>query len=313
MMHDWATQVAWVQASMMSLQASMMSQMGWPLPQEYEAEYADYAEQEEGFHEIDISGELLQEEGFREIDISGTLLRVSSEGIAEVEKATLAADCLRLQLATVKNTLEYVSDAVYLLPAGDDVEPRAARALRQVDELLRQQAAQEAPPLPAAAVKSLRVLQRHSADVVLLACSRFISQTILQSQGVPRELLIRLEAAFVTADLQDDSLWSRIGNSKFHVFTEGMRFGSRPHRHGRRKSRRSQEADATDEPMFIDLPDLLIVGTDGHVIDVGTDGHVIVNEPMFIDVGTDGHVIMLTSRCSSMSAPMATSLSTRPS
>ena len=261
LMDGWATQVAWQHWWATWVQDSIMRQMWWPLPQGDAFDEAD-AEQEEGFHEIDINGELF---------------RVSCDGVREVEKAMLADDCLRLQLAPVKWILEYVSDtaawqasdAAYLprddVTAGDDVESRAAWALCHVDELLRQQADQEAPPLPALALESMKLLQRHLQDIALLACGRFVSQTILQSKGIQHELLRRLEAAFGQAALQDDGLWSRLGNSKFHCFTPGARFGERKHRHGRggRKSRRlSQEADATavaatDEPMFIDLPDLL--------------------------------------------------------
>ena len=68
-------QVAW-------MQASMMAQMVWPLPHEYAGEEdADCAEQE----------------GYRQIDIIGALARVSSAGLDVVAKATLAADCLRVQ------------------------------------------------------------------------------------------------------------------------------------------------------------------------------------------------------------------------
>ena len=255
MIPDWETQIAWRTWA----QASIMSHVAWPLPQ-YEAEYADYVEQEDDFRKIDIASELL---------------RLSCEGIQEMEKATLVADCLRLQLATVKYILDYVSDTAYLLPAGDDLELLAARALRQIDEVLRRQAEQEAPPLPAVAVKRLKLLQRHSQDIAVLACSRFICQTILRSQGISPELLTHLEAAFWKAALQDEDLWSRIGNSKFHVFTEGMKFGTRLYCRGR-KSRRIQEADATfaAEPMFIasrDLPQEDL-----------TDGTAAADEPMMV-------------------------------
>lgn len=228
MMNDWAMQVAWMQAWM---QASS--------PQ-YAGEDADYAEQDLGF--------------FVEIDIKAELLKVISQGLGAVHKATQAADCLRRQLANVKRALEYfwnVTSMQFFIyyPGGDDLEVRAARALREVDELLRQQAAKESPPVPRAAVDDLRLLQRYSQDVALLACSRGIDQKALQSKGIPPELLGRLEAAFGQADLQDDSLWSRLGNSKYHVFTQGLRFGERKHKHGRggRKSRRSQTDAAEDE------------------------------------------------------------------
>ena len=244
-MDGWATPVAW-QHWATWVQDLIMRQMGWPLPQgdafdeAFEAE-ADDAEQEEGFHEIDINGELF---------------RVSCDGVREVEKAMLAADCLRLQLAPVRSILEYVCDTAYLcgkyaayLPrvdaiAGDDVESLAAWALCHVDELLRQQADQEAPPLPALALESMKLLQRHLQDIALLACGRLVSKTILQSKGIQHELLSRIEAAFGQVALQSDSLWSRLGNSKYHMFTPGVRFGERKHRHGRggRSRRLSQNA-----------------------------------------------------------------------
>jgi len=221
------------------MQASLMAQMGWPLPRDThagESEDADYARQE----------------GFREIHIAGEMLKVSLDGLAAVHKTTQAAACLQAQLATVKHTVEYVSNTtrlqVFKHPGGDDLELRSARALRKVDDLLRQQAAKEAPPLPRAAVENLRLLQRCIQDVALLACSRGIDQKALQSKGIPPELFGRLEAAFGQAALQDDLLWSRLCNSKWHVFTHFL-FGKRKHRHGRlgRKSRRSQTDAAEDE------------------------------------------------------------------
>jgi hypothetical protein len=47
------------------------------------------------------------------------------------------------------------------------------------------------------------------------------------------ELLSRLQAVFTYTEIQDDDLWARLGNSKYHVFTQGSRFGERKHRHGR--------------------------------------------------------------------------------
>jgi len=159
------------------------------------------------------------------------LLRVSTEGLSTVAKATQAADCLRAQLAMVKDTLEYVSDTVQMQffqnSESDDLELRTARAQLEVDKLLHHQAAKDAPPLPAAAMEDLKLLQRHCQDVALLACSRFLSLTVLQSKGIQTELLARLEAAFGQAALQDDFLWGRLGNSKYHVFTPGLRFGMR--------------------------------------------------------------------------------------
>ena len=216
----WATQVAWMQASM-------------------KAQDADYAERSDA----GTDGQ--------EIDITGKLTRVSSTGLSQVEKATLKADCLRAQLANVKHTLEHVSDMMDMVetfqffpyPGGDDLELRAARAFMEVRELLRQQAAQEAPPLPAAAVEDLKLLQLHTADVALLLCSRFISQRILKIKGIAPELLARLIAAFGKEAIDDDDIWARLGNSKYQLHTRGERFNEprtrRPRGRGPRKSRRA--------------------------------------------------------------------------
>ena len=143
-------------------------------------------------------------------------------------------------------------------PGSDDLELLAARGMQEISELLRQQRDQEAPPLPKVVVKGLKVVQRHVQDVVLLVCSKGVPPEILQrSKGVPPELLKRLEAAFGTAALQDDELWSRLGNAKYHVWTHGMRFGERKHRHGRggRKSRRSWLGNTADDEEAADDED----------------------------------------------------------
>jgi len=219
--YSWAL---WLADAAAWMQASMMAQVG-------ETQYAEH-------HEA-------------QIDITSELARLASAGILLVDKATLKAACLRTQLANVKHILEYVSNTVDLVdhPGADDLERRAGQALRQVDELVRQQNAQEAPPLPQAAMRDMKRLQRHLQDIVLLACSRGINQWILQSKGIPPQLLCRLEAAFGQVTLQDDDLWSRLGNSKFHVWTEGVRFGKRKQRHGRggRKSRRIHSDASQDE------------------------------------------------------------------
>jgi len=198
--------------------------------------------------------EYVSEAEFCEIDITGKMESLSSKGLTEVEAATLAAPGLRLQLTNIKHTLDHLiqhcmnvrSGALREHPGGDDCEWRVAQALLELNNLVRQ-VAQQAPPLAEVAMESLRLVERFVQDVALLACSRFISQRSLQVKGIPPELLKRLEAAFGTAALQDDDLWSRLGNSKYHLFTPEKKFGERPHRHGRggRKSRRSADEDAT--------------------------------------------------------------------
>jgi len=209
-------------------------------------------------------------EGFRWINIQGKLCERSLEGLDAVLKARQASACLAAPLANVQHTLRaWTRSSMRLQHPGDVLEMRSARGLLEIDELL-----QDAPRLrrlPVAAVDALKVLQKKMHDVALLACSRFIAQTELWAKGIGVELLCRLRAAFGEA-LDDDYLWSRLGNSKYHLFTEGQHFGLRKHRHGRggRKSRRSADEDATAgggrgrgvgaamgaaEPMYIHLPD----------------------------------------------------------
>ena len=240
-----AMQIAWMQtwqmqatqiARMQGRCEAMPVDMGWPHAFNFEGEVYEYAGQD----------------GFPDIDIAAELLRVASWGLSSVQKVTCLAECLRKQLASVSHTLTYLMNMpahYHQHPGWDDLELRAARALIEVDTLLQNQTVRTAPPLPPAAVDELKLLQRHAQDIALMACSRFINQATLQSKGIPTELLSRLQAAFTYSGIQDDHLWSRLGNSKFHVFTQCRKFGERKHRHGRggRKSRRNPGGAVDDE------------------------------------------------------------------
>ena len=217
-----AMQIAWMQGRC----EAMTDDMSWP-------------------HAFNVEGEVNEnagQDGFLDIDIAAELLRLASWGLSSVQKATCLAECLQLQLASVSHTLTYLMNMpahYHQHPGWDDLELRAARALIEVDTLLRNQTVRTAPPLPPAAVDELKLLQRHAQDIAVMACSRFINQATLQSRRIPTELLSRLQAVFTYTEIQNDDLWARLGNSKYHVFTEGSHFGERKHRHGRggRKSR----------------------------------------------------------------------------
>ena len=275
-----AMQIAWMQtwqmqatqiARMQGRCEAMPVDMGWPHALNFEGEVYEYARTQamqiawmqgrcEAMtddmswpHAFNVEGEVPDEnkrqDGFLDIDIAKELLRLASWGLSSVQKATCLAECLQLQLASVSHTLTYLMNMpahCHQHPGCDDLELRAARALVTVDELLRNQTV---PPLPPAAVDELKLLQRHAQDIALMACSRFINQATLQSKGIPTELLSRLQAAFTYSGIQDDHLWSRLGNSKFHVFTQCRKFGERKHRHGRggRKSRRNPGGAVDDE------------------------------------------------------------------
>ena len=77
------------------------------------------------------------------------------------------------------------------------LELRAGTALIEVDKVLRQQPMH---PLPRPAVRELLLLEKHVQDLVILLCSRFICKTILQSEGIPWELLVRLAAALPASE-----------------------------------------------------------------------------------------------------------------
>ena len=211
-----AMQIAWMQGRC----EAMTDDMSWP-------------------HAFNVEGEVNEnagQDGFLDIDIAAELLRLASWGLSSVQKATCLAECLQLQLASVSHTLTYLMNMpayYHQHPGWDDLELRAARALIEVDTLLRNQTVRTAPPLPPAAVDELKLLQRHAQDIAMMACSRFINQATLQSRRIPRELLSRLQAVFTYTEIQNDDLWARLGNSKYHVFTQGSRFGERKHRHGR--------------------------------------------------------------------------------
>jgi hypothetical protein len=218
-----AMQIAWMQGRC----EAMTDDMSWPHAFNVEGEVPDENKRQDGFLDIDIAAELL---------------RLASWGLSSVQKATCLAECLQLQLASVSHTLTYLMNMpahYHQHPGWDDLELRAARALIEVDTLLQNQTVRTAPPLPPAAVDELKLLQRHAQDIAVMACSRFINQATLQSRRIPTELLSRLQAVFTYTELQNDDLWARLGNSKYHVFTEGSHFGERKHRHGRggRKSR----------------------------------------------------------------------------
>ena len=193
-----------------------------------------------------------------EIDIAAELQRVASEGVAAI---VAGAECLQVQLAYTSNTFMAFMTTVHW--PGDGLELRAAHALNEVDELLRQQTAQEAPALPPAAVEQLKLLQRHVQDVVVLVHCRYINQNILQCKSIPTELLLCLEATYGTGLNHDASLWSRLGNSKYHIFTHGLRFGDRKHRRRGSGQRRAAAAAADaaaedfDESLHIEKLELV--------------------------------------------------------
>ena len=160
-------------------------------------------------------------------DIAAELLSKATQGLSVVRSTIRTAEWLRKQLISVIETLSLFTSTKadqHQHWRNDDLELRSANALRHVDQLLLRQ-------MPVDAQKELKMLQTILQDVALLACSRGVDETILRTKGIQPQLLDRLEASFQGA--LTNGLWSRLGNSKYHCFTEGVSFGKRKHRRGR--------------------------------------------------------------------------------
>ena len=192
-----------------------------------------------------------------ETNIAEEIFQTAKEAMARIFSVAHHADWQLMPFQGIKETcliLKLTPAYCHSLPPrGDDLEPRAAGAWLAMDELLRQQVAGLVPPLPELVVQELRRLQQNLLDLVVLTCCRFMDQKILQAQGVPALLVSRLEAAFTPMPLHLD-LWSRLGNSKYHTFTNGARFSNHNKRHGRggRGNRPHVEASAASSSGNLD-------------------------------------------------------------
>jgi len=209
------------------------------------------------------------QDGLPEIDIAAELQHMAVEGLAVIGQAIWQAERLRMPLMNI--VLFFLSVQAHQHSPWDYLEPQAATALGEVDELLRQQNALEATPLPGSAKEQLRVLQRLAQDVAVLAHSRWIDQQTLAVKGVPLEFLSRLEASFGVA-LNDDALYSRLGNSKTHIFGNYKRYGNRRYRAGRGRGQRGAGASSSEdllEPLRINLGELVPVDRTGHASQTG--------------------------------------------
>ena len=232
-----AMQVSWMQAAM---QADF--EMAWQYYDQTEHDGPQFEEEENDYY--------TGHDGFQDIDIAADLLLKADEGLSVVANAIRLAECLQVPLADISDTFTDIKNT----PAdyhqhyqGDDLELRAANALKQVDELLRQQTGLEAPPLPLGALAELKALQRHAQDVAVLLCSRFIDQSTLHTRHIPPELLSRLNTSFSATSLTDHTLRSRLGNSKTKMFQPGVSYKRTPGE--RRKAKRDNQrnrAEAAD-------------------------------------------------------------------
>ena len=186
------------------------------------------------------------------IDIAAELVHTASSGLSLLASATQG---LQERLAHVKETLYMVIKSTEQSNDRREnqfLEIRAARCLSRIDTVLRQMRKMEAPPLHPDAMAHLRSLQQYMQDIVVLLCSRFMDQALLQKRGMPQVLISRLEAAFTIEGIQDDMLWCRLGDSKAHIFRKEMRSHRGPsqripRRRGRGR-RKKLEASSSTRP-----------------------------------------------------------------
>ena len=137
---------------------------------------------------------------FAAIDIDGELVKRACEASAMVTRAMQMAGFEQLELARLHLTFQYIAEYIQHSP-DDNLELFAARALNEVEYLLRQQAMQTTAPLPLEAVKELKSTLRHAQDIVVLACSRFIDERLMHTSRIPRELGYRFQLAFAPRDM----------------------------------------------------------------------------------------------------------------
>ena len=197
------------------------------------------------------------QETTEDVDIAAALLDVASEGLAAVENASqMRAD---LYLMLIKDTFMYIKN----MPADyhqqrreDDLELRVGNSLRQADVLMANSVLQADAKC---AITELKVIQRCIQDAMILACSRFIDQSILRNTSIPPELYERFEASLSLTDLMDDGLWSRLGNAKRHVFGEWNWRLTNPNeiRRKRRLARRRKNPEACSSTDPSEVPGLL--------------------------------------------------------
>ena len=194
---------------------------------------------------------------FQEVDIGGKLVDLAFKGMWILEmRLDGPSGRFESQLSLVRHTLQGLekmpaSYHTHPIAKTDEFEQRAANSVKEIDEVLLLAVALPAAEFPPTKrlIENLQILQRLAQDVSMLLCSRFVDQITLQAKGIPTLLLVQLTKAYTSISLQDDALWSRLGNSKYHIFTPEGKFGDRKHRHGRggRKSRRNKYPDDEDQ------------------------------------------------------------------
>ena len=201
--------------------------------------------------DVDLQDEVYQ---CAAIDIDGELVKRACEAAAMVARAMQMAEFEQLELASLHHTLKYIVEYMQHSP-DDNLELFAARALNEVEDLLRQQAMQALSPLPLEAVKELKSTLRHAQDIAVLACSRFIDQRLMHTSRIPTALGYRFQLAFAPRDMEVDQLYARLGNAYHKLFNQEREKKTNKKRHGRGGSdQKVKSLIDLAEPWSIDVP-----------------------------------------------------------
>eukprot|EP00443_Scrippsiella_acuminata_P107058 CAMPEP_0115631314 /NCGR_PEP_ID=MMETSP0272-20121206/30934_1 /TAXON_ID=71861 /ORGANISM="Scrippsiella trochoidea, Strain CCMP3099" /LENGTH=850 /DNA_ID=CAMNT_0003067973 /DNA_START=38 /DNA_END=2587 /DNA_ORIENTATION=- len=123
----------------------------------------------------------------------------------------------------------------YDVDIGNAMDCFAASALASIDSLARHNGH-----------SVIKAALKHAQDVLMLACARFADEKALKAKGIAPELKERLDEALRQGGATlDQDLWSRLGNSKYHLFTTGVQWGQRR----RRASRHRKDGTGIQEHM----------------------------------------------------------------
>ena len=184
--------------------------------------------------EDEVCDEDVQEDvcQFVSIDICGELVKRACAAFAAVARVVQMSELVRFELTSLHRTFKYISDYVRHSP-DDNLELFAARAMKEVEELLRQQAMPAASLISPQALEELKIIQRLSQDIVVLACSRFIDQRLMQTSRIPPALGYRFLRAFAPLGMDFDQRYSRLGNAKYQIFNSDRDYTRSKNRHGR--------------------------------------------------------------------------------
>ena len=130
-------------------------------------------------------------------------------------------------------------EEVHADPCGDEaVERKAYEALETLEKVTGRYFTNTA----------MKEARRSVQDVLVLACARGIEDSLLNEKKIPEPMTKRLAKAArrdVAALVADRDLWARLGKTKYHVFTQGRKWGKRKPKLAKRPPQPKRESSAT--------------------------------------------------------------------